>query len=115
MEPVGGVRNAFGTLPLLEWNAGILQGLRFSALPDLGHGAADDVHQLVAKDEAGHGGDPEGQDDSGNADPQVLEVFEEGLFSIGIGVIPELKDLLEEKHPRRAGLFRSGIPNGRGL
>ncbi|MDP7497752.1 MAG: hypothetical protein QGI77_15035, partial [Roseibacillus sp.] len=76
-----------------------LQGTLLPLFPNLGDRSPDDVHELIAEDKAGHRGNEQGEDDARNAYPQIFEVLEERLLGAGIGLIPELKDFLEEEHP----------------
>ncbi len=92
-------RDGLGTLPVLERNPGVLQGTLLPLFPNLGDRSPDDVHELIAEDKAGHRGNEQGEDDARNAYPQIFEVLEERLLGAGIGLIPELKDFLEEEHP----------------
>ena len=114
LELVENLSNGFGSLPFVQVDTGILQGSLFALLPYLGHRAANDVHQLIPEDEARNGGDQEGEDDSRDRYPEILEVLEERLLGRGITLIPELKDFFQEEHPRWADWFSAGIPGGRG-
>ena len=93
-------RDVLGALPVLKGNPGVLQGSLLPLFPDLGDRTPDDVHELIAEDEADYRGNEQGEDDAGDAYPQILEVLEERLLSAGIGLIPELKHFLEEEHLR---------------
>ena len=115
LELVENLRNGLGGLPFVQVDTGILQGALFALLPYLGHRAANDIHQLIPENEARNGGDQEGEDDSRDRYPEILEVLEERLLGRGITLIPELKDFFQEKHPRWAiGLVRE-FPEVEGL
>ena len=113
IERVINLSDLLGILPFLKVDPCVLERALLTLFPDLCDRAPDDIHQLVPEDEAPDCGNQQGQDDSCDAHPEVLEVLEERLFGRGITLIPELKDFLQEEHPQWADWFSGGIHGGR--
>lgn len=100
---IGEVGGGFeGSFPSFEVGFGVEfgKGLILRGSPCEFDGTANDVHELFVEAEAGKKANGQGKNDARQSDAEVVEVVEEGLFGLGIAVVAELEELVEEKHNR---------------
>ena len=86
--------------PSCEGREGIkvFEGAVLCLAPDAFDRAANDLHEVVAKDVANEGGENESKDDPREGHSKVVQVIQKGLLGIRIGMVPDLKEFLKDEH-----------------
>ena len=67
-------------------------------LPDLFHGPADDLHELIAEHKAYTHGNEQGEHNAGDYYAQVLEMLEKRFLFVLVRFIAQLKYFFQHKH-----------------